>query len=520
VGPFDAYHDAFRVARILLLVVLGGVFFALARGTAVSRRSRLLVLALLGAAALSYPNFGFLHLRWGHIHYWDAYHYFMGPKYLPELGYTRLYEATVVAARELGELGAVAHVRDLTTYSYQSVDAIDAPAIRGRFSSARWQAFKRDLAFFSPRLQPWSGPLRDHGYNDPPPRALMLHLLLRWIPANVVTLTLLTSLDYVLILAGYWAVRRTFGEIPAALAFAFFFLSFFARFDFIGGSILRWDWIVAVLVGVAAFARGSGLVAGLCLGYAVLARLFPLLFLVPLGLKWIQARLRRTGHETLATCLCAAGGTILVPALALAALGATESLVPEYVARIRLHNAVPSINRVGLGSLVTVHGTPWLLDAAGRAYTLQDALIAARPAAYVLPVISALYLLAAVPLIRRAGALESIMYAVPLVFLALSPSGYYYSFLVLLVLLPWQGGSTDNVRVLGLALLSLNMAVSYAFELVSDGWLSLFYQASIQLGLFFALWLAFEYVRLGVRGPRLTPVTAAPVAVGQGTPAS
>jgi hypothetical protein len=103
------------------------------------------------------------------------------------------------------------------------------------------------------------------------------------------------------------------------------------------------------------------------------------------------------------------------------------------------------------------------------------------------------------------------MYAVPLVFFALSPSGYYYSFLVLLVLLPWQAESTDNVRVLGIALLTLNMAVSYAFELVSDGWLSLFYQASIQLGLFFVLWLAFEYVRLGVRGPHLTPVTLTPV---------
>jgi hypothetical protein len=512
VGPYDAFHDVFRVGRLLLLVVLGGVFFSLARGVAVSRRSRLLVLALLGAAALSYPNFGFFHLRWGHIHYWDAYHYFMGPKYLPELGYTRLYEATVVAARELGELGAVAHVRDLTTYSYQSADAIDAPAVRAHFSTERWLAFKRDLAFFSPRLQPWSGPLRDHGYNDPPPRALILHLLLRWIPANIITLTLLTSLDYVFILAGYWAVRRAFGEIPAALTFAFFFLSFFARFDFIGGSILRWDWIVAVLIGLAAFARGSGVVAGLCLGYAVLARLFPILFLVPLGMKWVQARLRRRGHETLATCLCVAVGAMLLVAIGLAALGASETLVPEYLARIRLHTAVPSINRVGLGSLLTVHGTPWLLNADGRPYVLQDALVAARPASYLLPLISALYLLVAVPLIRRAGPLESVMYAVPLVFLALSPSGYYYSFLVLLVLLPWQTGSTDNVRVLGIALLTFNMAVSYAFELVSDGWLSLFYQASIQLGLFFVLWLAFEYVRLRVRGPRLTPVTLAPVA--------
>src|SRR5574341_1222945 len=134
-----------------------------------SARILLLVLGLLVAALLSYPNFGFFHGRqWGHIHYWDVFHYFMGAKYLPELGYDRLYEATVVAGRELGAFGSVTHVRDLTTYGARAVDAIDARELRGHFSEARWQAFKQDLAFFIPRVGSWPGPLADHGYNDPP----------------------------------------------------------------------------------------------------------------------------------------------------------------------------------------------------------------------------------------------------------------------------------------------------------------------------------------------------------------
>ena len=44
------------------------------------------------------------------------------------------------------------------------------------------------------------------------------------------------------------------------------------------------------------------------------------------------------------------------------------------------------------------------------------------------------------------------------------------------------------------------MACTYAFELTSTELLPLFYQASIQLGLFLLLWMAFEYVRLGLRG--------------------
>ena len=103
--------------------------------------------------------------------------------------------------------------------------------------------------------------------------------------------TALSSVDYLLLAVAFVAVRWAFGELPAALAGAFFFLSSLARFDFIGGSILRWDWIAALLAGLSLFARGRGIAAGVLLGYAVLARIFPLLFLLPLAVKWLQGRL-------------------------------------------------------------------------------------------------------------------------------------------------------------------------------------------------------------------------------------
>jgi hypothetical protein len=504
---------AFRLGRLLLLLVLAGLVPALGSDRSLSRRVRLLLAAVVAAAVLSYPNFGVFHVRWGHIHYWDAYHYFVGAKYLPELGYTRLYDATLVAGRELGGFGTVVHVRDLTTYSYRRADALDAAEIRARFSPTRWEAFKRDVAFFSPYLQPWTGPLLDHGYNDPPPRALLLHGLVRWVPASAVSLTVLTSVDYALVLGAFWAVWRAFGAVPAALALAFFALSFFARFDFIGGSVLRWDWIAAVLVGVAALARGAGATAGLCLGYAVLARLFPLLFLVPLAAKWLQRRRERVPEPALTRCLVVAGGLLVLVGIGVAT---GSDLTTEYVERMRLHNAVPSLNRVGLGSLLAVHGAPWGLTPDGRSYVLQDALVAARPAGWVLTLAALTYLLAAVPLVLRARTVESLLYGVPLVFFALSPSSYYYSFLVLLVLLPWHAGRPDSVRVLGIALLALNMAISYAFELAADGWLALYYQVSIQMGVFFLLWLALEYVRLRRHADQPAPL---PASLGS-TPAS
>jgi hypothetical protein len=44
------------------------------------------------------------------------------------------------------------------------------------------------------------------------------------------------------------------------------------------------------------------------------------------------------------------------------------------------------------------------------------------------------------------------------------------------------------------------MAATYAFEFASPELLPLLYQASIQMGLFFLVWVGFEYVRLGLVG--------------------
>ena len=150
--------QAFQAGRIILLVVLAGIFLFLALGRPLSKRIRTLVFVVLAGALLSYPNFGFFHVyQYGPIHYWDAYHYFIGAKYLPELGYFKLYEATYVAGRELGAFADITHVRDLPTYRGRWVSSIDAQAVRGRFAGERWEMFKRDLAFLQSRAGDSSG---------------------------------------------------------------------------------------------------------------------------------------------------------------------------------------------------------------------------------------------------------------------------------------------------------------------------------------------------------------------------
>jgi hypothetical protein len=487
-------YQLFRLARLLLLAVLAIVFLSLARGGAASRWRRLFLLALLAVAALGSVNFGFFHPGSGHIHYWDAFHYFMGAKYLPELGYSRLYEATYVAGRELGAFDYVTQLRDLESYALRDAASVDRAAVRGRFSPERWEAFKRDLRYWGPHIDQWRGLLQDHGYNDPPPRALLLHLLLRAVPASTFTVTALTALDYLLVAAAFVLVRWSFGELPAVLAGAFFFLSWLARFDFIGGSIVRWDWIAALLAGLSLFGRGRGTAAGVLLAYASVARIFPALLVVPLGVKWLQGRLGGARDPALSRAL-AAGTIFVVAALGVVTVAREPLDLREYVLKIQRHSESVFANSVGLRPLIAMQTASWTQGPNGRVYVSQGALSAAPPRGSVTALAAGLYFLAALPLILRARPVESVMYGVPLVFCALSLTGYYYSFLVLLVLLPWRDGRADPLRLVEMALLTAIMAVGYGFELVPDEPFPLFHAASMQLALFFLLWLGFEYAR-------------------------
>ena len=485
---------AFRATRLLLLVLLAAILVVLATGRPVSRRLRVALAALVVVAAVAFVNFGFFHaVARQHLHYWDAFHYFVGAKYLPELGYTRLYEATWVAGREMGAFASIDRIRDLPTYQVRDTRSIDAAAVRARFTDDRWRAFKRDLLVFGPQIPDWRRLFLDHGFNDPPPRAMLLHLVVRRLPATTLTLTALSVVDYVLIAAALWLARRAFGPVAGAVGAAFFLLSFFGRFDFIGGSILRWDWIAAIVAGTAAFARGAGATAGLLLGYAAVARIFPVLFLVPLAIKWLQTRRARMRDRTLDHCLGAAALLLVATTLAVALAG-DRVFVSEFMAKIRLHSETAFTNHVGLSAWLLFHTAPWIVYDGMRAVD-PVAVVAARPAPWVVPAASALYLAVALPLILRARALESMMYAVPLVYCAVSPAGYYYSFLILLVLLPWHHGATDRSRLLGMALLALVGAAGYALEIVSDDYLPLFHGASALIAAYFVVWLALEYLR-------------------------
>ena len=75
-------------------------------------------LAALGVLAfVAWWNFGALHYRAGAIHHYEFFHYYIGAKYSPELGYTGLYDCVAAAEIESGRAPQVAirWIRDLKT---------------------------------------------------------------------------------------------------------------------------------------------------------------------------------------------------------------------------------------------------------------------------------------------------------------------------------------------------------------------------------------------------------------------
>src|SRR5690606_20945626 len=109
----------------------------------------------------------------GYIHHWETFHYVLGSKYFPELGYDSLYTASVLAERESHpNVRPMSEVRDLRTNELVPLDRLapEMRRIRARFTDERWASFVADNAYFIDRTgRDYMRRIRiDHGYNPTP----------------------------------------------------------------------------------------------------------------------------------------------------------------------------------------------------------------------------------------------------------------------------------------------------------------------------------------------------------------
>src|SRR5215468_5518111 len=180
----------------------GAALVLAAAAARAGRRQRLERGLCLALAAAAFANFGDLHHQAdrGFVHRWEHFHYHLGSKYFPELGYDGLYVASIAAQHASHpQLRVGRRLRDLRTN--RSERAGDASAhrreVRARFSTERWEAFvaatrpspTRAASVFLDDVR------RDHGYNPSPTWIFVTRLFTAHAPVGGTASLLLALLD-------------------------------------------------------------------------------------------------------------------------------------------------------------------------------------------------------------------------------------------------------------------------------------------------------------------------------------
>jgi hypothetical protein len=458
-----AWLDSRRVARWLS-----------AARAALARRALMVLLGLAAVLAVAtYVDFGVF--RYGsYLNEWDLYHYYLGTKYAPELGYTNLYGATLAADHETGlrYQPANGQIRDLTTAAMRDVRSVlaEAPRYRSRFSEARWREFVADVAWFKMQLPPrrWSLILADHGYNGTPAWSFAVGALLtrnlsvrdgaaRWA---------MLLLDPLLLVAGVLAVAWAFGARAALLTVVFIGTHYLFSWGHLKGALLRTDFAVCSLLAVCLVKRGYYRIAGVLLGWAVLSRIFPAFLLLGPAVLLMHGfwRTRRWDRRLLGL-LVAGGATVAVAVAGSSAYFGGTAIWREWTDKIALHYAEGSDWDLGLRSILEArfaHGVP-IRAATVAALTGQAAVSVFHPMELVAILFLALPALWFIPALEHH---EALSYGFVFVFL-FSIATYYYYLILCLPFVFFAANLTRLPNVLGVAFMFLTGAAGYLWF---SGW--------------------------------------------------
>jgi len=311
-----------------------------------------------------------------YYHRHEFYHYYLGSKFSKELGYIRLYECTFVAEIENGHGASIKkrQIRDLSTNLLKQAEETyvftNPELCKQHFTPERWQAFRKDIAWFhqSAAGSYWEGMQHDHGYNPPPVWTMAGKFLGSFAPAGDGYFKVLASIDVLLhagiVLLFYWA----FGWRVATVATVYWGANAPADFLWTGGAFLRQDWLFLLVAALCLARKRYFLLAGYALTWSALLRVFPALFFIGWGITIALTILHRIRHGAsskekrsvlryiaphhLRLVLgCALALSTLVPA-SVFVCGA-NSWREFHSHTLRTHSGTPLTNHMGLPAIIS-----------------------------------------------------------------------------------------------------------------------------------------------------------------------
>lgn len=402
----------------------------------------LFLAALLAMGA--WTSFGRFHGR-TQVHYWEQFHHDLGAKYFPELGWDGLYAASIRAEQSLHATRPIAtYTRDLRDDRIVPVASASFRAHQGevmaRFSHERAVAFSKDQLVFLKYVT--DGHLtkmrRDHGMNASPFWVAVARPIVEAFELDQDALKWLASIDLVLVAGAIAALTWGFGGRVGALAAVLFGTTYLGRYFWVGGALLREDWLCLSAIGLAFLGRERPFAAGAAFALAAGSRIFPALFLLGPLVVYANGRAWRPLGWLVAGA--AAGGLVVLGLGSLAGRG-PEAWV-EFAGELDRHRQKWMTNNLGLGNVV-LYGRPiWegtLLDPGGedvwvrwRAY-LDARTVSHGPLILALKVGLLGLLVAACRRVRPAEAAALCVFAV---FALTLSTTYYWQMLALLAVVP------------------------------------------------------------------------------------
>jgi hypothetical protein len=307
-------------------------------------------------------NLGHYHFD-HYVHIWEHYHYIVGAKYGPELRFSRLYQCTAAADLKDGYTKQVRERRmrriDSDNELGTTAEVMADPTICTKHFTdpARWEQFRKDVRFFRSHfsLTRWDESQQDHGYNATPVwgllgRYIADHTELTW--DNIVKLGIIDSAFLVVM---WVVVLWAFGWRAACVALVYWGCNFPARFYWNGGSFLRYDWLLWLVVGLCFLRKKYMFLGGVALTYATLLRVFPGFVVATLVLKALAAMVRER-RIFLSKAHVRFGAGCLATLLTLVPLSswATDGLdaYGQFAENSRKHLATALTNNMGLKTVM------------------------------------------------------------------------------------------------------------------------------------------------------------------------
>ena len=432
-------HEAI-VKLVAIATALLGLWLAQrSRWVRHGARRRAVLAGLAAFGVLSYVNFGAFHTDGTPLHIWDQFHYVVGSKYFPELGYDGLYVATAQAFEESNPAYELPQrMRDLR--SGQIVPTASLAQfqrdVRARFSNERWEAFRSDATHFYIRPDIYL----DNGYLGTPADVAIERLFTAHLPFRQRTAMFFAMLDVCLLALAGWALYRAFGLEVLAAASLMFGLGYCSRFFWVGGAFLRDDWLAALIFCAAALQQRRGTLAGVALAYAICTRIYPVLMLLPLGVfAWSRRQQPAPMPWLNFTIGLVSAGALLV--IAGCFVGHGPGIWLESAEKLLQHGGVVAPNAIGLriplcASLANLRGD--LVDPStlyAYADISRDYAETAHRHMVLIIVATALFLGLALRAARHSrNAVTALVIGVAVMYALTTPMGYYGTYFTLLAL--------------------------------------------------------------------------------------